>query len=68
MRKAESPEEDDSEASSVDGEDDDEEGEADSSESEVDEYLYGKGGMLSGFASGIPKLSLSPGLVSSLLQ
>ena len=56
MRKATPPEEDDSESSSVDGEDDDEEGEADLSEIEVDKSLYGKGGMLSGFASGIPKV------------
>ena len=56
VRKATPPEEDVSEPSSVDGEDDGEEGEADSSETEVDESLYGKGGMLSGFASGIPKV------------
>ena len=42
-RKAIPPEGDDSEPSSVDGEDDDEEGEADLSDTEVDESLYGKG-------------------------
>ena len=53
VRKATPPEEDDSEPSSVDGEDDEEEGSSDLSDTEVGDSLYGKGGMLSGFASGI---------------
>ena len=40
----------------MDGEDDDEEGASDLSDTEVGESLYGKGGMLSGFAYGIPKV------------
>ena len=55
-RKETPPEEDDFESSSVDGEDVDEEREADLSKTEVDESLYGKGGMLSAFASSIPKV------------
>ena len=50
------------------GENDDEEGEAVSSETEVDESLYGKGGMISGFASGIPKVESESRVASSLLQ
>ena len=36
--------------------DDEEEGASDLSDTEVGESLYGKGGILSGFASGIPKV------------
>ena len=56
MRKATPPEEDVSGPSSVDGEDDEEEGSSDLSDTEVGDSLYGKGGMLSSFASGIPKV------------
>ena len=40
----------------MDGEDDEEEGSSDLSDTEVGESLYGKGGMFSSFASGIPKV------------